>query len=125
MACDLQMDYFLVPKLWVKEIVLSRIASFTDSFSNMYLWHQLNGTVDILKMKKSTELAIRIMGKKKFILHSCFESERKTINSNPKNSENGNRYSKALHTEIVTAHPKDPSFAKATAEKQAYLDKRV
>lgn len=30
MACDLQMDYFLVPKLWVKEIVLSRLASFTS-----------------------------------------------------------------------------------------------
>ena len=78
-------------------------------------------------MKKSTELAIRIMSNKKFILHSCFESERKTIYSNQKNGENSTGYSskenrdimrKALHTEIETAHPKDPSFSKATAEKQ-------
>ena len=80
MAADIEMQYYLVPKLWVKEIVLRRIANFTHWFAQFQSGVNPKGN-DLLLLKRNAELAGAIVPQKDFIVREQFEGLRREIYS--------------------------------------------
>ena len=54
-ACDLNLDLFLVPKLWVKEIVQSCLADFTCSFAKQILRLNISFKNNFFAVKRNSQ----------------------------------------------------------------------
>ena len=76
-TCDLNKDYFLVPKLWAKEIVLGRLSQFTSDLMKELIALPLLRKDNQFELIKNAEITSRILSGKKFVLRDCFERQRR------------------------------------------------